>query len=42
LKTESADIADLMPRTQEDSLALRITPFYKGDDDENIPSTLTR
>jgi hypothetical protein len=30
LKTESGNIADLMPRAREDPPALRTTPFQEG------------
>jgi hypothetical protein len=35
LKTESGDIADLMPRARQDPPALRTTPFQEGEDDED-------
>jgi hypothetical protein len=36
LKTESGDIADLMPHARKDLPALRTMPFQEGEDDEDI------
>jgi hypothetical protein len=36
LKTESGDIADLMPHGRQDPPVLRTTPFQEGEDDKDI------